>query len=96
MWREVAWPLERSGVICILQVSEPYGRQIKPSAPKGVTDASAPQTTNDIVFFSSEANRTRLGEIIDASTSATVLPLNGDGGTTIRSLKLDQWRGVHG
>ena len=64
--------------------------------PEGVTDASASQAANDIVLFGDEANGTGLGEIIHASTPATVLALNGSSGTAIRSLELDQWGGIHG
>lgn len=62
--------------------------------PKRVTDASAPQATDDIVLFGTEAEGARLGEITDASAPTAVLFLDGGSGTAIRSLELDQWRGI--
>jgi hypothetical protein len=68
----------------------------KTHRPKGVTNASAPQAADDIGLFSADADGTRLSKIIDASASATVLPLNGGSCTAIKSLQLNQWGGVHG
>ena len=63
--------------------------------PEGNTNAPTPHATDCIVLFGSEAGGTRQGETVHAPGPAAVLPLNGGGSTTIGSLELDQWGGVH-
>ena len=74
------------------------GHQVRneQATPRGIANATAPQAADDVDLFSRKAGGTRLGEIIYAPAPATVLPLNGSSGTTIRSFELNQRRGVHG
>jgi hypothetical protein len=58
--------------------------------PEGVTDASAPWAANDLDLANGIIDGARGGEIVDASTSAAVLPLSGNSRPTIRTLELNQ------